>query len=346
MSDTNPPTIHHLNTDYRLKGLEWSRIRSEPSRLYACDYNGNILQFHFNDRSNTPLTLSHTSMNPFGQPVRSIALIERKRLIFSGGDNLIVEMWDIGNDQNLSKRDMQFSHDDFVRRVVAHPKKPWIVSCGDDMSVHVRNYETNGFHLNLVDHTHYVLDVSLWFDEEKDLTLVATASLDTTVKLFSLEGNGSHKLLGTMSGHTKGVNCVGFVTKDIVVSGGDDFSIKIWNVNTFQCIATEELGQVVNACKVQKDLIFSCGESGFLFVHKLVILDSWNAKLETVYKIECKVERLWCLDVFWCNYSNQTTVAVGGDIGVEVIQLGRKRIFTCSDHNNQLTDISITCSTE
>jgi WD40 repeat protein len=59
--------------------------------------------------------------------------------------------------------------------------------------------------------------------------LVATSSVDETVKLWNLEG----KLLATLKGHGSGVRTLTF-RKDgqILTSVGDDGSLVFWNIPT------------------------------------------------------------------------------------------------------------------
>jgi len=64
----------------------------------------------------------------------------------------------------------------------------------------------------------------------RDLNTFGSASLDKTVKVWSISGNNL-KANFTLKGHEAGVNCLDYFKGDkpYIASGGDDLTIKIWD---------------------------------------------------------------------------------------------------------------------
>ncbi|CAF1108280.1 unnamed protein product [Rotaria sp. Silwood1] len=68
-----------------------------------------------------------------------------------------------------------------------------------------------------------------------NITHLATGSLDRTVNIWLLNDG---KLCQTLSGHSKGVWSVKFLSTSLLISGAYDATIKIWNINTGICLRT------------------------------------------------------------------------------------------------------------
>lgn len=86
-------------------------------------------------------------------------------------------------------------------------------------------------------HNHYVMQLVF---NPKDHNTFASASLDHTVKVWSL---GSSTPNFTLEGHERGVNCVDyylFGDKPYLASGSDDRTVKIWDYQTKACVQTLE----------------------------------------------------------------------------------------------------------
>ena len=58
------------------------------------------------------------------------------------------------------------------------------------------------------------------FDQDR----MASGSLDRTIRVWDIK---SGALLQTLKGHTKGVWCLRFFTKNLLISGGHDGAIKV-----------------------------------------------------------------------------------------------------------------------
>ena len=65
----------------------------------------------------------------------------------------------------------------------------------------------------------------------KEEGVFASASLDSTIKLWNIKSNSSN---GTLWGHKSGVNCISYFEgdKSLLLSGGDDNMVIVWDVNT------------------------------------------------------------------------------------------------------------------
>ena len=71
----------------------------------------------------------------------------------------------------------------------------------------------------------------------KDSSVIASASLDGTVKLWNVNGVSSQM---TLSGHASGVNTVAFYAGDrtLLLSGGDDKMVILWDYQVIiSCIS-------------------------------------------------------------------------------------------------------------
>ena len=72
------------------------------------------------------------------------------------------------------------------------------------------------------------MDLKLNPNEELNF---ASCSMDASIKLWNIK---YEKSSGTLSGHTAGVNCLSYYEGDkpLLLSGGDDFQVIIWDLTT------------------------------------------------------------------------------------------------------------------
>lgn len=95
-----------------------------------------------------------------------------------------------------------------------------MLSCSDDFLIKLWNWEQDFTCVREYEsHSHFVMQVQF---NPKDPTIFASCSLDKTIKIWDINTNAPHF---TMSGHSKGVNCLNFYPagdKPYLVTGADD----------------------------------------------------------------------------------------------------------------------------
>ena len=146
-------------------------------------------------------------------------------------------------------------HLDYIRTVCFHQEHPWILSCSDDQTIRIWNWQSRNCISVLTGHNHYVMCAQFHPTED----MVVSASLDQTVRVWDISGlrkksvapgpgglddhmknPGTTDLFGqadavvkhVLEGHDRGVNWANFhPTMPLIVSGADDRQIKLWRMN-------------------------------------------------------------------------------------------------------------------
>lgn len=75
-----------------------------------------------------------------------------------------------------------FTLQDYIRHIAVHPTLPYFISCSDDMTIRLWNWEANWQNTQVFEgHSHYVMQVAF---NPKDTNTFASASLDRTIKVY------------------------------------------------------------------------------------------------------------------------------------------------------------------
>ena len=120
-----------------------------------------------------------------------------------------------------------------VTRVIFHPVYSLLVSCSEDATIKIWDYESGNFERSLKGHTDVVQDVA--FDPSG--RMLASCSADMSIRLWDF--NETYACTKTLQGHDHNVSSVQFTPSgDHVVSSSRDRTIKIWEVATGYCIRT------------------------------------------------------------------------------------------------------------
>lgn len=162
-------------------------------------------------------------------------------------------------------------------------------------------------------HQHYVMQVIF---NPKDPNTFATASLDRTVKIWSL---GNSHCNYTLDGHEKGVNSVSFYQggdRPYIASASDDQDIRIWDYQSKACVRVLR-GHTLNVSSVcfhpRLPFLLSASEDGTVRV--------WGVNtLRAELIINAGLDRLWALSVA---VEQQGEIGIAGDLGSSVMLLGK-----------------------
>ncbi|KAJ2160375.1 Coatomer subunit beta' [Coemansia sp. RSA 552] len=243
-------------------------------------------------------------------PVRAAKFIARKSWIITGADDMQLRVYNYNTHERVAAFD---AHQDYIRCIAVHPTLPYVLTGSDDMSIKLWDWEKNWKCIQMFEgHTYFVMGLSI---NPKDTNTFASASLDKTIKVWSL---GSPVPNYTIDGHTKGVNAVDYYhgsDKPYLVSGADDFLGKIWDYQNNSCVQTLE-GHSQNVVAVAfhptLPIVLTGSEDGTCRI--------WNS---STYRMESSLnygmDRVWAIG--YSPHSN--TVAIGHEEGVVVFSMGR-----------------------
>ena len=256
-------------------------------------------------------------------PVRTVKFIPRKQWLVCGADDMTIRVYNY----NTMEKVVQFeAHQDYIRHVAVHPTLPLVISCSDDMTIKLWDWDKDWMCTQLFEgHGHYVMHVAF---NPKDTNTFASASLDRTVKVWSL---GSPVPNFTLEGHERGVNCVDYYVggdKPYLVSGADDSLVKIWDYQTKACIQTlDGHSHNVSCVKFHTELplILTGSEDG--------TLKMWHS---TTYRLESSLnygmERTWAI----ATARGSNAVAIGYDEGCVMITMGREDPLVSMDASGKV----------
>jgi coatomer subunit beta' len=257
-------------------------------------------------------------------PVRTGKFIARKNWIIVGSDDYNIRVYNCLTGEKVTQFE---AHPDYVRDIAVHPLKPYVLTCSDDLTVKLWNWDQN-WKLEQVfeGHQHYVMAVNF---NPKDPSTFASASLDTTVKVWSL---GLAQPNFTLVAHDlKGVNWVDYypqADKPYLITTLDDKTIKTWDYQTKSCVATLE-GHLANVSFAifhpELPIIISGSEDS--------TVKFWNSntfKLEKL--VNYGLERVWCCGLL----PKSNVMAVGCDSGFAILNLGNEEPLFSMDSNMKL----------
>jgi coatomer subunit beta' len=242
-------------------------------------------------------------------PVRCVRFIPRKNWFVAGTDDFHLRVCNYLNGDRVASFE---AHSDYIRSIAVHPSLTYVLTCSDDTTIKLWNWEKDWSCVKIFEgHIHYVMSISF---NPRDSNTFASASLDRTIKVWSINGSGKPNY--SLDGHSKGINTLsyfpGAIDKPYIASGADDKTIRIWDYQGRNCVRKLE-GHILNVSSVDwgsnLPLLFSGSEDGTLRI--------WNIttfKCENSFKVG--MGRIWCLAV----KSNE--IALGCDEGFSVFRLG------------------------
>eukprot|EP01088_Endostelium_zonatum_P017031 TRINITY_DN4844_c0_g2_i1.p1 TRINITY_DN4844_c0_g2~~TRINITY_DN4844_c0_g2_i1.p1 ORF type:complete len:867 (-),score=183.19 TRINITY_DN4844_c0_g2_i1:46-2646(-) len=285
--------------------------------ILACCYNGHV--YIYNYKTNACLK----SIEASDLPIRTGKFIARKSWIIIGADDMTISVW---NYNTMEKVKSFEAHSDYIRSIAVHPTQPFILSSSDDLQIKLWDWDKNWKNIQTFEgHNHYVMQVTF---NPKDPNTFASASLDRTIKIWSL---GSPTPNFTLEGHEKGVNCVDYFQggeKPYLISGADDKTVKVWDYQSKSCVQTLE-GHSHNVSVVcyhpTLPIIISGSEDCSVKI--------WHSNTYRMEKnLNYGMERVWALS--YLKGSNK--VAMGFDDGISMIKLGSEEPAASMDSTGKI----------
>ncbi|KAL4488970.1 hypothetical protein ABPG72_005757 [Tetrahymena utriculariae] len=266
-------------------------------------YSGNITIYDYSNE--TTVKTFENSVTP----TRAAKFIVRKQWIVACSDDLCIRVY---NYNTMEKIKSWEAHSDYIRTIEVHPSEPYILTSSDDATIKMWDFE-KGFSLarTFEGHTHYVMKMCF---NPRDTNLFASASLDKTIKVWSILSKSPNF---SLVGHEQGVNSVDYHRGEhnYVISGGDDRLVKIWDCSTKQCIHTiEGHSQNISVALFHPELpiIITGSEDGFV-----KLWHSQTYRLET--SLNYNLDRVWSVDI--CKDSSNM-LAIGCDEGSVIVKIG------------------------
>ncbi|TVU33003.1 hypothetical protein EJB05_24774, partial [Eragrostis curvula] len=256
-------------------------------------------------------------------PVRSAKFIARKQWVVAGADDMFIRVY---NYNTMDKVKVFEAHTDYIRCVAVHPTQPFVLSSSDDMLIKLWDWDKGWVCTQIFEgHSHYVMQVTF---NPKDTNTFASASLDRTIKIWSL---GSPDPNFTLDGHSKGVNCVDYFTggdRPYLITGSDDQTAKVWDYQTKSCVQTLE-GHAHNISAVcfhpELPIIITGSEDGTVRM--------WHS---TTYRLENTLnyglERVWALGYM----KGSRRIVIGYDEGTIMIKIGREVPVASMDSSGKI----------
>ncbi len=256
-------------------------------------------------------------------PVRTAKWVLRKLWIICGSDDMFVRVYNYNTTELVKAFE---AHTDYIRCISVHPTFPYILTCSDDMLIKLWDWDKGWACTQVFEgHSHYVMQAAF---NPKDTNTFASASLDRTIKVWSI-GQSSPNF--TLEGHEKGVNCVEYFgggDRPYLISGADDKFVKIWDYQTKSCVQTLE-GHAHNVSTVcfhpELPVIISGSEDGTLRI--------WHS---TTYRLENTLnyglERVWAIGVM----KGSNAVSIGYDEGTVMFKIGREDPVASMDSSGKI----------
>ncbi|QHN94661.1 Coatomer subunit [Arachis hypogaea] len=227
-------------------------------------------------------------------PVRSAKFIARENWVIAASDDKYIRVCSYETGQKISEFE---EHTDYIRSLAVHPFLPYVVSASDDNVLKLWDWKKSWACLKTFQgHSHYVMSVAF---NPKDPSTFASASLDGTLKIWSVDSSAP---ILTLDGHLKGVNCADYFIsndKEYLISGSDDYTAKGHGNNVIAVCSHSELPIIITASEDST----------------VKIWDNVTNRLQNTLKFD--LERIWSIGY----KKGSSRVAFGCDKGFVIVKI-------------------------
>ncbi|MEH2054063.1 serine/threonine-protein kinase [Nostoc sp.] len=182
------------------------------------------------------------SLSGHSQAVKSVTFNPNGNILATASDDKTIKLWQV---ETLKEISTLLGHSHAVKSVAFSPDGQILASGSWDKTIKLWDVNTGREICTIAGHQLKVNSVA--FSPQGQL--LASASYDRTIRLWQipvlessqkeLQNRPCYSLLGTLSGHAWAVLTVAFSPDgQILATGSDDNTIKLWEVNTGQLIST------------------------------------------------------------------------------------------------------------
>ncbi len=229
--------------------------------LASGDQNGNVRLWDANTGRCLKTLQGHSLY------IWSVAYSPDGRRLASGSVDRTVKLWDVETGQCL--KTLQ-GHNDWIWPIAFSPDGQTLASGSNDRKIRLWDAQTGACRRILQNHDQTVLSVAF----SPDGKILASSSTDTAIKLWDVETGECFK---TLSGHSAWIWSVVFSPipshefggqggkgKYLLVSSGDDSSVRFWDLTTGQCLNVLEANSKVWSVAFSRDgqmLACACEDS-------------------------------------------------------------------------------------
>ncbi|MGZ5304348.1 MAG: WD40 repeat domain-containing protein [Bacteroidia bacterium] len=179
------------------------------------------------------IDLKHFSVTQHMQPVaenaRSLAIHEQTNTLACGFSDGNIRLFDV---ETLTETGTWFAHEKSVFALQYLPEGK-LLSGGRDAQMRIWSKEITGLAERTVPAHMFTINKLIYSPSKK---YFITASRDKSFKIWSTETLDLLKVIERpkFASHTHSVNTALWIKEDIIISAGDDKTIKIWQLNFFE----------------------------------------------------------------------------------------------------------------
>ncbi|OYD87099.1 serine/threonine protein kinase [Nostoc sp. 'Peltigera membranacea cyanobiont' 213] len=182
------------------------------------------------------------TLSGHSQAVKSVAFSPDGKILATASDDKTIKLWQV---ETLKEICTLVGHSHAVKSIAFSPDGQILASGSWDKTIKLWDVNTGREIYTIAGHQLQVNSVAFSPQDQ----ILASASYDRTIRLWQLRAFGGFEekfenrpcycLLSTLSGHAWAVLTVAFSPDgQILATGSDDNTIKLWEVNTGQLICT------------------------------------------------------------------------------------------------------------
>uniref|UniRef100_A0ACD6A6C3 Uncharacterized protein n=1 Tax=Avena sativa TaxID=4498 RepID=A0ACD6A6C3_AVESA len=247
------------------------------------------------------------------RPVKLVKFIQRKQWFAAGTIDaccIHVYSYETAKMQKIMRISSKYKYTSF-QSLAVHPTMPYLLSV-HQRDTHIWNWDKN-WQCTMIFLGGCCTEFQVAFSSQDT---IAIPSDNDTVKVWSL---GSPEFDYTLSGHSRKVNCLDFFTRDYqeyLVTGSDDLSVKIWDMEKKICLSTLHFNSPVQSTLYRPDLqiLITGSEDGSVHLWRTAGSSTYSGypRLKRTVKLAYGLHSLACL---------MGRVVIGNKEGVAILDI-------------------------